>query len=82
MPPDRPSRQRENAVKARLAPSPTDWLLARYDATDPGEMAELASDEDPNVGGQPIYTLKSLYEPGESMRVTASDYGDTHRWWL
>jgi hypothetical protein len=81
MPADRPPRQRTNTVNTRLTPTPADWLLAQYDAAGSDEMAYRTDDEDGNVV-LPIYTLKSLYEPGESMRVTASDYGDPCRWWL
>jgi hypothetical protein len=74
------TRERGNTVKHRLTPTPADWLLAQYDATDPGDLAEGAGHDQSAV--QPIYTLKSQHEPGQSMRVTASDYGDTYRWWL
>lgn len=36
----------------------------------------------PSVHVQPIFTLKSAMDPGEPMRVTASDYHDPARWWL
>jgi hypothetical protein len=75
-------RQRKNTVNKPLTPAAAAWLLAEYDATDPGEVAERSRNEDRSVVVQPIFTLKSIYEPGDSMRVTASDYGDNGRWWL
>jgi hypothetical protein len=75
-------RQRKNTVNKPLTPAAATWLLAEYDATDPGEVAERSRNEDRSVVVQPIFTLKSIYEPGDSMRVTASDYGDNGRWWL
>jgi hypothetical protein len=79
---NRPPCQRKNTVNKPLTPAPAAWLLAEYDATDPGEVAERSRDEDRSVVVQPIFTLKSIYEPGDSMRVTAFDYGDNRRWWL
>jgi hypothetical protein len=71
------SRKRKNTVKNLLTTAPADWLLAQYEAA-----RELALDHCESVAVQPLYMLKSMLESGEPMRVTASDYGDTDRWWL
>ena len=75
MPANRLPRKRKNTVKAHLTLTPAGWLLAEYD------MASRSHVDGP-LCVQPIYTLKSVYQSGESMRVTASDYGDKGRWWL
>jgi len=77
MPANRPLRQRKNAIKSGLTPSPADWLLARYE-----KRKNRAFDQRKSVAVQPLFTLKSVFEAGDAMRVTASDYGDTRRWWL
>jgi hypothetical protein len=71
MSPDRLPRRRTNTVKTRLTPD--GWLLARY---------EKRKNQRKSVAVPPLFTLKSVFDAGESMRVTASDYGDTGRWWL
>jgi hypothetical protein len=76
MPHDQPSRSRKNTVKRRLTPA--GWLLARYDATGPGGLALIKC----LASVQPMFTLKSVHDHGEPMRVTASDYADPGRWWL
>ena len=73
MPANRPPRQRTNAVNTRLRATPADWLLAWY---------EQRKNQRKSVAVQPLFTLKSVFDGGEAMRVTASDYGDTLRWWL
>ena len=66
---------RKITVKKPLTPG--GWLLARY---------ERARKADPgcreSVSVQPLFTLKSVMDPGGFMRVTAADYADTGRWWL
>jgi len=67
--------------------TPAQWLIAEYDATDPEEYArdqdtEAELDTWGTVYVQPIFTLKSVTEPGAAMRVTPSDYCDPGRWWL
>lgn len=54
------------------------WLLAEYEATDVDDDIRLLA----HVTVQPIFTLKSVYDPGEPMRITSSDYQDHGRWWL
>jgi len=70
-------RLRKNTVKKGLTSTPGGWLLARY---------ETGSQLDPgcceSVSVQPLFTLKSLMDPGGFMRVTAADYADAGRWWL
>ena len=73
MPANRLSPQRTNTVNTRLRATPAGWLLARY---------EQRKNQRKSVAVQPLFTLKSVFDAGESMRVTASDYGDTGRWWL
>jgi hypothetical protein len=72
---NRPPRQRTTTVKTRLAPG--GWLLARYEKT-----KNRARDQRQSVAVQPLFTLKSVFDAGDPMRITASDYGDTLRWWL
>jgi hypothetical protein len=55
-----------------------EWLLAEYDATDVDDDIRLLA----RVAVQPIFTLKSVHDPGEPMRVRSSDYHDLTRWWL
>jgi len=66
---------RKNTVKKPLTPG--GWLLARYER---GRQADPGRRE--SVSVQPLFTLKSLMDPGGFMRVTAADYADTGRWWL
>jgi hypothetical protein len=54
------------------------WLLAEYDSTD---IQELAARLEP-IPWRPIFTLKSLSDPGDPMRVQASEYQDPDGWWL
>jgi hypothetical protein len=54
------------------------WLLAEYDATDIDELAGSTG----AVQIRPIFTLKSVQDPGEPMRVAVPDYQDPDRWWL
>jgi len=77
MPADRLPRQRTNTVNTRLTPTPAGWLLAQYE-----NRKNHACDQRKSVAVQPLFTLKSVFDGGEAMRVTASDYGDKHRWWL
>jgi len=77
MPPDRLLRKRTNTVNTRLTPTPADWLLAGYEKTNNRDC-----DQRKSVAVQPLFTLKSVFDAGDPMRVTASDYGDKHRWWL
>ena len=71
MPANRLPRQRASTVNTRLTPD--GWLLVWY---------EKRKNQRKSVAVQPLFTLKSVFDGGEAMRVTASDYGDTHRWWL
>jgi hypothetical protein len=62
-----------------------DWLVAQFDATDPGYTHVY--DEDAGEYLRPDYIhpmleLKSDAEPGTAMRVTRADYADSLRWWL
>jgi hypothetical protein len=85
MPANRLLRKRKTTVKIRLPQTPADWLLAQYDVTGPDYIEVYDEDADELMRPaciQPMFMLKSPYEPGESMRVTASDYGDNGRWWL
>ena len=77
MPADRLLRKRTNTVNTRLTPTPADWLLACYE-----QRKNRTCDQRKSVAVQPLYTLKSVIDAGDPMRVTASDYGDKHRWWL
>jgi len=79
MTPDQLLRQRKNTVKARLTHNPADWLLARYDTT---TRKQTGRERTAPVRARPMYELKSIYETGGFMRITASDYDDTGRWWL
>jgi hypothetical protein len=68
---------RKVTVKKPLTATPGGWLLAHYERdrhADPGRRG--------SVSVQPLFTLKSLMDPGGFMRVTAADYADTGRWWL
>ena len=68
---------RKNTVNKSLTATPGGWLLARYETgsqLDPGHRE--------SVSVQPLFTLKSLMDPGGFMRVTAADYADAGRWWL
>ena len=51
------------------------WLLAEYDATDIEELVDSIG----AVQIRPICTLKSLFDGGVPMRVTAADYQDPDR---
>jgi hypothetical protein len=53
-------------------------LLAEYDATDVDECIRLLA----RVTVQPVFTLKSVQDPGEPMKVAVPDYQDPDRWWL
>ena len=64
---------RTYTVNTRLRATPADWLLAWF---------EKRKNQRKSVAAQPLFTLKSVFDAGEAMRVTASDYGDTLRWWL
>ena len=55
-----------------------EWLLAEYDATDVDDDIRLLA----RVTVQPVFTLKSVQDPGEPMRVAVRDYQDPDRWWL
>jgi hypothetical protein len=77
MPADRLPRQRTNTVNTCLAATPAGWLLAHYE-----KRKNRACDQRKSVAVQPLFTLKSVFDAGEAMRVTGSDYGDTLRWWL
>ncbi len=57
--------------------TPADWLLAEYDATDTEELTERLRP----VPRLPIFTLKSVMDPGDPMRVRPSDYHDPDRRW-
>ena len=77
MPANQLLRLRKNTVKKPLTSTPGGWLLARYETgsqLDPGRRE--------SVSVQPLFTLKSLMDPGGFMRVTAADYADAGRWWL
>ena len=52
-----------------------EWLDATFDA-----RRRKAVDRDFRIG--PIFTLKSVHDPGEPMEVRLSDYQDPVRWWL
>ena len=73
MPANRLPGQRANTVSTLLRATPAGWLLARY---------EQRKNQRKSVAVQPLFTLKNVFDAGEVMRVTASDYGDKHRWWL
>jgi hypothetical protein len=60
------------------APTPADWLLAEYDATDIEEFIECPEPVLPRR----IFTLKSVMDPGCPMRVSTSDHQDPDRCWL
>jgi len=77
MPANRPPGKCTTTINTRLAPSPADWLAARYE-----KRKNRACDQRKAVAVQPLFTLKSVFDAGDPMRVTASDYGDKHRWWL
>ena len=68
------SRQIQPEDPARAA----EWLLAEYDATDVDDSIRLLA----HVTVQPLFTLKSVHDPGEPMRVAVPDYQDPDRWWL
>ena len=73
MPANQLPGHRKNTVSTRLRATPADWLLAWY---------EQRKNQRKSVAVQPLFTLKSVFDAGDPMRVTASDYGDKHRWWL
>lgn len=77
MPTNQLSHPRKITVKKRLTLTPGDWLLARYEQ---GSKADPGQRE--SVSVRPLFTLKSVMDPGGCMRVTAADYADTGRWWL
>jgi hypothetical protein len=63
----------------------SDWLLARFDDTDPGYIQVYDEDADEYLRPdylQPMFELKSDIELGTAMRVIRADYDDRHRWWL
>jgi hypothetical protein len=67
--------------------APVRWLIAEYDATDLDACTRDESEESAleffgSVHVQPIFSLKSVMDAGQSMRVTAGDYSDPGRWWL
>jgi ribosomal protein L34E len=66
---------RKNTVKKPLTPG--GWLLARYQR---GKNVDPGCRE--SVSVQPLFTFKPVMDAGQAMRVTASDYADTGRWWL
>jgi hypothetical protein len=68
---------RKNTVKKPLTSTPGGWLLARYER---GRQADPGRRD--SVSVQPLYALKPVMDAGQAMRVTASDYADTGRWWL
>ncbi len=55
--------------------SPLEWLDATFDA-----RRRKAVDRDFRIG--PVFTLKSVHDSGEPMKVQSSDYQDSVRWWL
>jgi hypothetical protein len=52
-----------------------EWLRVTFD-----DRRRKAVDRDFRIG--PIFTLKSVHDPGEPMKVRLSDYQDPLRWWL
>jgi hypothetical protein len=52
-----------------------EWLRVTFD-----DRRRKAVDRDFRIG--PIFTLKSVHDPGEPMKVRLSDYQDSLRWWL
>ena len=52
-----------------------EWLRVTLDT-----RRRKAFDRDFRIG--PIFTLKSVYDPGEPMKIQPSDYQDPLRWWL
>lgn len=63
------------------APNPAaDWLLARFDATDPVKLIRDVYRRPVVI--QPMIRLKTDTEPGTMMHVTKTDYADHDRWWL
>ena len=67
--------------------APARWLIAEFEATDLEDyetdtLTEAVLGPRCSVYVQPLFTLKSVMEAGAFMRVTASDYGDSGRWWL
>jgi hypothetical protein len=70
--------------------TPAQWLLAEFEAIDPEEfyrpeVSHLDESDIPVPGPcgsvyvQPIFTLKSVMDAGQPMRVTSSDYTDPGR---
>ena len=68
---------RKNTVNKGLTSTPGGWLLARYETG-----SQLHPGHRESVSVQPLFTPKSLMDPGGFMHVTAADYADTGRWWL
>jgi len=66
--------------------TPAQWLIGQFLDTDPEEFSSEVSHLDgsnaPQPGPcgsvfvQPMFTLKSLADAGETMTVAASDYAD------
>ncbi len=52
-----------------------EWLRVMFD-----DRRRKAVDRDFRIG--PIFTLKSVHDPGEPMKVRLSDYQDPLWWWL
>ena len=52
-----------------------EWLRVTFD-----DRRRKAVDRDFRIG--PVFTLKSVHDPGEPMKVRLSDYQDPLRWWL
>jgi hypothetical protein len=52
-----------------------EWLRVTFD-----DRRRKAVDRDFRIG--PIFTLKSVHDSGEPMKVRLSDYQDPLRWWL
>ena len=60
--------------------SAADWLLAKFDATDPDKLIRDVYRRPVVI--QPMIRLKDDAGPGSAMHVTRADYTDTRRWWL
>jgi hypothetical protein len=55
--------------------SPLEWLDVTFDI-----RRRKAVDRDFRIG--PMFTLKSVMDPGQAMRVCTADYDDPESWWL
>jgi hypothetical protein len=69
------------------ATSPSQWLIAEFDATwadeiDTGSYDPALDEWTHPVFVAPMIKLKSLMDAGEPMRVTQADYADSLRRWL